>query len=87
MFRLCGCRYHEINTEVGQAHVRLHDKASVAQRIGDVITHCNGKPVEGYAMLVETILMKQVGDELPLTVLRNGETHDLTITIGARPER
>ncbi|MBQ8237358.1 MAG: trypsin-like peptidase domain-containing protein [Oscillospiraceae bacterium] len=49
---------------------------------GDVITACNGTAVSGSAELKEQVSGCQVGDELTLTVYRQGQTMDLTLTVG-----
>ena len=48
---------------------------------GDVITAANGTAVAGSSELVEIVGGCQVGDELVLTVYRQGQTMDLTLTV------
>ena len=48
---------------------------------GDVITAANGTAVAGGSELVEIVSGCQVGDELVLTVYRQGQTMDLTLTV------
>jgi S1-C subfamily serine protease len=55
------------------------DKAGV--KIGDIITAVNGESVTADA-LATTIQGMAVGDEVTLTVLRDGETSELTATLG-----
>ena len=48
---------------------------------GDVITACNGTAVDGYTALVELVRACQVGDELTLSVFRQGQTLELKLTV------
>ena len=48
---------------------------------GDVITACNGTAVDSYTALVEQVRACQVGDELSLTVYRQGQTMELKLTV------
>ena len=49
---------------------------------GDVITHVNGAEITGYSDLGETIDNSAIGDTLTLTVYRQGETLEITVTVG-----
>ncbi|MGA2324832.1 MAG: Do family serine endopeptidase [Bryobacteraceae bacterium] len=55
-------------------------------REGDIITGFNGKPVKDGDDLVSMVSQTPVGKQVPLAVLRDGKTVDLTITIGDRAE-
>ena len=48
----------------------------------DIITHINGEEITGYAQLSQHIREAGVGGRLKLTVFRQGQTLDLTVTIG-----
>ena len=48
----------------------------------DIITHINGEEITGYAQLSQHIREAGVGGRLKLTVFRQGETLELTVTIG-----
>ncbi len=52
---------------------------------GDVITEVDGKKVTGMEEIVEIVNGKQPGDELELTILRDGDTKTATVTLGDRP--
>jgi S1-C subfamily serine protease len=52
---------------------------------GDVITEVDGRKVTGMEEIVEIVNGKQPGDELELTILRDGDTRTATVTLGARP--
>ncbi len=51
-------------------------------RPNDIITHINGEEITGYAQLSRYIREAGVGGQLKLTVFRQGETLELTVTIG-----
>jgi S1-C subfamily serine protease len=53
---------------------------------GDIITEVDGKKVAGMDELVEVINGKQPGEELELTILRDGSTKTATVTLGDRPD-
>jgi S1-C subfamily serine protease len=52
---------------------------------GDVIVAANGQTVEDFADLLVTLAYSQPGDELSLTVLRNGEQHEMVAVLEPRP--
>jgi S1-C subfamily serine protease len=53
---------------------------------GDIITEVDGRKVAGMDELVEIVNAKQPGDELELTILRDGSTKTATVTLGDRPD-
>ena len=53
---------------------------------GDVITAIDGQPVVNFdQMLSYLITNKSPGDTVVLTILRDGQTMDVNVTLGARP--
>ncbi len=52
---------------------------------GDVIVKANGSPVTSIEELVKLIQGQNPGDKLNLTVLRDGNQDQLTVTLAARP--
>ena len=48
----------------------------------DIITHIGGEEITGYAQLSQYIREAGVGGQLKLTVFRQGETLEITVTIG-----
>ncbi|HEY3475205.1 MAG TPA: PDZ domain-containing protein, partial [Anaerolineales bacterium] len=53
---------------------------------GDVITAIDGQPVETFDDLLSYLTTnKSPGDTVVLTVLRDGQTMDITVTLGSRP--
>jgi len=51
-------------------------------QINDIITHVNGEEVTGSSELVSKVGDAQVGDVLKLTVYRQGQTMEITVTVG-----
>jgi S1-C subfamily serine protease len=53
---------------------------------GDVITEVDGKRVGGMDDLIAAVNAKEPGDEVTLTVLRDGSGRDVTVELGDRPD-
>jgi len=53
---------------------------------GDFITEINGKAPEGPESLLRALSPKRPGDTITLTIVRNGHTMDVKVTLGAAPE-
>jgi 2-alkenal reductase len=53
---------------------------------GDVITAANDRPVRMLEDLQQLVQRSNPGDEITLTVLRNGEEEEVTVTLGEYPE-
>jgi 2-alkenal reductase len=72
------------------AGIRAGDTPTRVQRLnagGDLITAFDGKPVITFDELLSYLITtKSPGDNVVLTVLRNGESVDITVTLGARPK-
>jgi S1-C subfamily serine protease len=51
---------------------------------GDVIVEAGGQPVADFTALLVTVAFRKPGDELDLTILRNGQ-QQVTVTLAARP--
>jgi putative serine protease PepD len=51
-------------------------------REGDVVTKVDGRVVEDATALIVAIRAKAPGDALTLTIDRDGEEQDLTVTLG-----
>ena len=60
------------------------DKAGLKR--GDVIKAVNGTTVETRQDLTDQLKDKQVGDTITLTIDRDGQTQDVSVTLEARPE-
>lgn len=53
---------------------------------GDLIVAIDGRPVNQYDdMIAYIITQKSAGDTIVLTVMRNGQKMDITVTLGKRP--
>jgi S1-C subfamily serine protease len=53
---------------------------------GDIITEIDGKKIETMEELIEAVDAARPGDKMELTVLRHGETEQLDVTLGNRPD-
>lgn len=53
---------------------------------GDLITEIEGKPVETQDALRRALNSKKAGDRMELTVVRNGNTKKIEVTLGSAPE-
>lgn len=51
-------------------------------QVNDIITHLNGEAVTGSSDLVSKVGDAQIGDELKLTVYRQGQSIELTVIVG-----
>jgi serine protease Do len=60
--------------------------AKAGVKTGDVITRFEGKDVESGRELSRTVAGTKPGTEARMTVIRNGASQDITVTIGLRPE-
>jgi 2-alkenal reductase len=60
--------------------------ASVGLRAGDVITAFEGIRLGQQASLPGVLLQHQPGDQIVLTVLRDGQESEYTVTLGERPK-
>jgi putative serine protease PepD len=56
-------------------------------RTGDVITKIDGQPVQSPTDVSAAVNQKQPGDQVTITVQRNGLTQELTAKLGTRPGR
>jgi putative serine protease PepD len=52
---------------------------------GDIITEINGKKISGMDEVVNIINAAKPGEEIELTILREGSTKTATVTLGKRP--
>jgi S1-C subfamily serine protease len=53
---------------------------------GDIITQVDGKKVEGMEEVINAVNAAQPGDQLKLTIDRDGDTKKVTVTLGVRPD-
>jgi S1-C subfamily serine protease len=52
---------------------------------GDIITAVGGEQIEGMEDVISAVNAASPGDELVLTILRDGDEQELTVTLGNRP--
>lgn len=70
-----GARVAEVTPGSGADEAGIQD--------GDVITAINGAVIEESTELIVTIRSNAPGDSVDLTILRNGRTQDVTVTLAA----
>lgn len=91
-----GVRYTHISRDVALLNevpegelVREVTSGSVAQKagieVGDIITHFDGKKLSDDNNLANVIKTKKVGDQVKITVWRDGKTFEVTVTLGEAP--
>lgn len=68
-----------------KAGLKGGDPNAVAPSGGDIITEVDGKAIKGVPELSSYLDTKAVGDVVTLTVLRDGKTAKVDITLGAWP--
>jgi S1-C subfamily serine protease len=52
---------------------------------GDVVVEADGGPVTSFDDLLAVVASRNPGDTLGLTILRDGERQQVTVTLGVRP--
>ena len=73
----------------GVMAIEVRDGSPAAEagvQVGDVITKFNGKRVNSPPELGLAVAMSKIGAKATVTLKRNGETRDLKVTIGQRPD-
>lgn len=60
--------------------------ANAGLQQGDIVIGIKGVSVESMDSLIAHIRAEKVGSTVPLTVLRNGSTTELSVTLAARPQ-
>ncbi len=55
-------------------------------RAGDVVTSADGDPVDSPEDITSAVGARQPGDELELTIVRDGSEQTITVTLGRRPD-
>jgi len=72
-----------------QAGIRAGDKPTRIDSLfagGDLVTAIDGKSVRTFDELISYLVTnKSPGDTVVLTVIRDGQSQDISITLGARP--
>ena len=70
--------------EAGNATVGI--EGAQVKAGGDVITAVDGNQISGMDDLISVVNAKQPGDEVTLTVLRDGQSKDITVKLADRPD-
>jgi S1-C subfamily serine protease len=70
--------------EAGDATVGI--EGAQVKAGGDVITAVDGNQISGMDDLISAVNAKQPGDEVTLTVLRDGQSKDITVKLADRPD-
>ena len=73
----------EAGVQAGDERVTVEGQPVLAG--GDVITAIDGDPVTGMDDVISVVNSKQAGDQITLTVLRDGQSMDIDVTLGDRP--
>ncbi|HYU60294.1 MAG TPA: PDZ domain-containing protein, partial [Solirubrobacterales bacterium] len=73
----------DAGVEGGQEQIAIEGQPIAAG--GDVITAVDGEPITGMDDVIAAVNGKQVGDELRLELLRDGQRQEITVTLGERP--
>lgn len=75
------------DSDEGPVIAQVNDDSPAAEaglEAGDVITAVEGEAVEDAAAVVEAIQAREAGDEITLSISRDSEAQDVTVTLGAR---
>jgi len=59
--------------------------ASAGVQTGDVIVTFDGFDIYNPDELLQRLVLHRPGDQVPVNVMRNGQTVNLTVTIGEAP--
>jgi S1-C subfamily serine protease len=62
------------------------DNDGYLTRKGDIITSADGEKIDGFEDIVEMLKEKQPGELLELSISRNGQTINKTITMESTPK-
>jgi putative serine protease PepD len=60
--------------------------ADAGLQVGDVVVEVEGETIDSGGDLRSAIAEREPGDELELTVRRDGDTQDVTVELGTRPQ-
>ncbi len=83
----------ELGTDQGAVVLRIHDTDSMPSparqagiRVGDVIVKWGDVPVQSHPQLSRQIADAIIGVEVPVTVIRRGQSITIPVAIGQRPD-
>jgi S1-C subfamily serine protease len=84
-FGIAPASYDELATGIEVGGVTPGQPAEAAGiRKGDVITHWNGEEMGGMGGLMQRLSTHEPGDVVRITVERDGQPMDFTVTLTAR---
>ena len=94
-----GVRFEMITPELAKAENLSVDSGAIVREVipggpaeaaglkaGDIVQKVDGEAVDAQHTLRDRIAAHRPGDEVKLTVLRGGETHEIKVTLGAQPK-
>jgi 2-alkenal reductase len=76
----------EADGPAGEAGLRGAPSLDQPMTGGDIVTEVDGQPIATFDDLLNYIAFKNPGDQITLTVLRDGQPQQITVTLGARPD-
>ena len=85
---LCIARELGLDSQKGAYIGRVVDGGPAAQsglRSDDVVVEVNGEPVGNFTDLLAIVAFKNPGEQVEMTVIRNGEPQTVNVTLDARP--
>ena len=86
MYYVSPTSYYQYKADISGIYVESVEENSFAEKAGlkkgDIITHINGKEIKSVAYFKYLLYKYEVGDTVPFTVVRNGKTKTIKITLG-----
>lgn len=78
--------YAQTGAKISDTPTGIHaggPAAAAGLKAGDIITKFDGKAINGPDELIVAVRAKNVGDKVVVTYLRNGASHQVTVTLAA----
>jgi len=79
---------YKLGTDHGVVVRQVEPKAPAERaglQPGDIITAVNGDRIDNWNTFVHDVVSKKIGDTIRLTVIRDGASHTLSVTLADRP--
>jgi S1-C subfamily serine protease len=79
---------HKVGTDHGVLVRQVEPNAPAGRagvQAGDIITAVNGDRIDNWNTFVHDVVSKKIGDTIRLTVIRDGASHTLSVTLAERP--